>query len=120
MKHLQMSVMKKIKLGNQGLETPVEGLGCMGMTSLAGMTVYNPSNESDAIATIHRALEIGVNEPSQEAILHLQNSIMQCVAEKDLIGKAFNKARKAVRKRTAKIKTSTLKSSESTSTEQAS
>lgn len=56
-----MSSMKKIALGNQGLEVPVEGLGCMGMTTLAGNDVYGIADEKESIATIHKALEYGVN-----------------------------------------------------------
>ncbi|WP_310589735.1 aldo/keto reductase [Dyadobacter psychrotolerans] len=53
--------MKTIKLGGQGLEVPVEGLGCMGMTTLAGQEIYGSADEKEAIATIHRALELGIN-----------------------------------------------------------
>jgi len=56
-----MNTIKRIKLGSQGLETPIQGLGCMGMTSLAGANVYGKANEQEAIATIHRALELGIN-----------------------------------------------------------
>ena len=52
---------KTIALGRQGLEVPLEGLGCMGMTTLAGMTIYSPADETESIATIHRARELGVN-----------------------------------------------------------
>ena len=52
---------KTIALGNQGLHVPVEGLGCMGMTTLAGMTIYSPADETESLATIHRARELGVN-----------------------------------------------------------
>lgn len=53
--------MKKIALGSQGLIVPVEGLGCMGMTQIAGMDIYGKANEVEAIATIHRSLELGGN-----------------------------------------------------------
>ncbi|SFT27597.1 aldo/keto reductase [Mucilaginibacter polytrichastri] len=53
--------MKKINLGSQGLHVPVEGLGCMGMTTIAGGNIYGQANEQEAIATIHKALELGVN-----------------------------------------------------------
>jgi aryl-alcohol dehydrogenase-like predicted oxidoreductase len=55
-----MNTLKKIALGSQGLEVAVEGLGCMGMTTLAGMHVYGTADEAESIATIHRALELGV------------------------------------------------------------
>jgi aryl-alcohol dehydrogenase-like predicted oxidoreductase len=47
---------KKRRLGRQGLETSALGLGCMGMSEF-----YGTADESEAIATIHRALELGVN-----------------------------------------------------------
>ena len=48
--------MKKRRLGTQGLETSALGLGCMGMSEF-----YGTADEGEAIATIHRALELGVN-----------------------------------------------------------
>ena len=56
-----MSTIKRVALGSQGLEVPIEGLGCMGMTTLAGMTIYSPADETESLATIHRARELGVN-----------------------------------------------------------
>ena len=53
--------MKTVKLGSQGLEVPRLGLGCMGMTSLAGMEIYGKADEAEAIATIHRSLHLGGN-----------------------------------------------------------
>ena len=47
--------MDKRTLGSQGLEVSSEGLGCMGMSEF-----YGPSDETEAIATIHRALDLGV------------------------------------------------------------
>ncbi|MDJ0798338.1 MAG: aldo/keto reductase [Calothrix sp. MO_167.B12] len=47
--------METRKLGTQGLEVSVLGLGCMGMSEF-----YSGRNEKEAIATIHRALEMGV------------------------------------------------------------
>lgn len=51
----------KIKLGSQGLEVSAEGLGCMGMTTIAGGDIYGKADEQESIATIHRALELGIN-----------------------------------------------------------
>ncbi len=56
-----MNSVPTIALGSQGLHVPIEGLGCMGMTTLAGMTVYSPADETESLATIHRARELGVN-----------------------------------------------------------
>lgn len=43
------------KLGRAGLEVSSLGLGCMGMSQS-----YGPTDERESIATIHRAIEIGV------------------------------------------------------------
>jgi aryl-alcohol dehydrogenase-like predicted oxidoreductase len=48
--------MGKRGLGTQGLEVSVLGLGCMGMSEFYGTT-----DEGEAIATIHRALELGID-----------------------------------------------------------
>ncbi len=53
--------MKTVKLGSQGLQVPEVGLGCMGMTTLAGSDIYGKADEAEAIATIHRSLELGGN-----------------------------------------------------------
>ena len=47
--------MNQRKLGTQGLVVSAEGLGCMGMSEFYGTT-----DEAEAIATIQRALELGV------------------------------------------------------------
>jgi aryl-alcohol dehydrogenase-like predicted oxidoreductase len=44
------------KLGTQGLTVSAMGLGCMGMSF-----AYGTADEREAIATIHRALDLGVN-----------------------------------------------------------
>jgi aryl-alcohol dehydrogenase-like predicted oxidoreductase len=47
--------MKQRKLGNEGLEVSSLGLGCMGMSES-----YGPTDAHEAVATIHRALDLGV------------------------------------------------------------
>src|SRR6266496_418505 len=46
--------LEKRKLGKQGLEVSAIGLGCMGMS-----TSYGPADETESIAAIHRAIELG-------------------------------------------------------------
>jgi aryl-alcohol dehydrogenase-like predicted oxidoreductase len=47
-------MMQKRKLGSQGLEVSAIGLGCMGMSQS-----YGPADETESIATLHRAIELG-------------------------------------------------------------
>jgi aryl-alcohol dehydrogenase-like predicted oxidoreductase len=47
---------KTRRLGAQGLQTFPIGLGCMGMSEF-----YGPSNDNESIATIDRALDLGIN-----------------------------------------------------------
>jgi aryl-alcohol dehydrogenase-like predicted oxidoreductase len=48
--------MERRRLGTQGLEVSAEGLGCMGMSEF-----YGPTDDSEAVDTIHRALSLGVD-----------------------------------------------------------
>jgi aryl-alcohol dehydrogenase-like predicted oxidoreductase len=56
-----MNQIEKTNLGTQGLVVPLVGLGCMGMTKIAGMDIYGQANEKESVATIHRSLELGGN-----------------------------------------------------------
>jgi aryl-alcohol dehydrogenase-like predicted oxidoreductase len=48
--------MKYRKLGNTGVELSATGLGCMGMSF-----AYGPTDDAESIATLHRALDLGIN-----------------------------------------------------------
>jgi len=47
--------MDHIALGSQGLSVSRQGLGCMGMSDF-----YGDTDDSESIATVHRALDLGV------------------------------------------------------------
>ena len=48
--------MNRRNLGSEGLVVSSLGLGCMGMSEF-----YGTADEEESIATIHRALELGIN-----------------------------------------------------------
>jgi aryl-alcohol dehydrogenase-like predicted oxidoreductase len=48
--------MEQRKLGTQGLTVSALGLGCMGMS-----WAYGTADEAEAIATIHEAIDLGIN-----------------------------------------------------------
>ena len=55
-RHFAKDGMKHVKLGSQGLTVSVEGLGCMGMSAF-----YGPSDEAENLATLARAIELGID-----------------------------------------------------------
>ncbi|KAB0669803.1 aldo/keto reductase [Oryzomonas sagensis] len=76
--------MEQRTLGTQGLVVSAQGLGCMGMSDF-----YGRRDEAEAIATIHRALELGVTM--------LDTSDMYGpFTNEELVGRAIKGKRKAV------------------------
>ena len=76
--------MKKRKLGTQGLVVSEQGLGCMGMSEFYGAT-----DETESIATLHRALEVGIDFfDTSDAYGPYKNE--------ELLGKAFRTRRNSV------------------------
>ncbi len=76
-----VAAMKMRKLGNSGLDVSAMGLGCMGMSEF-----YGAADDKKSIATIHRALEMGVN--------FLDTADMYGVGKnEELIGRAMRQRR---------------------------
>jgi aryl-alcohol dehydrogenase-like predicted oxidoreductase len=48
--------MEQMRLGKQGFTVPLMRLCCMGMSD-----AYRPADETESIAAIHRALQLGIN-----------------------------------------------------------
>jgi len=75
---------KKRKLGTTGLVVSEQGLGCMGMSEFYGAT-----DETESIATLHRALELGIDFfDTSDAYGPYKNE--------ELLGKAFRTRRNDV------------------------
>ena len=76
--------MRKRQLGSEGPEVSAIGLGCMGMT-----IQYGELNDEQSIATIHHALDIGVD-------LINSSDMYGFGKNEELIAKAINDRRKEV------------------------
>src|ERR1700681_4156833 len=76
--------LSKRKLGRQGLEVPAIGLGCMGMSQS-----YGPADETESIATLHRAIELGCTFLDTA-------EVYGPFANEDLIGRALKGRRDVV------------------------
>ena len=79
--------MKQRKLGTQGLTVPALGLGCMGMSEF-----YGTRDDHESIATIHRALDLGVNFLDTA-------DVYGCGINEELVGKAIKIGRASCRER---------------------
>src|SRR5436309_15560705 len=72
------------KLGMNGPTVSALGLGCMGMTG-----IYVEPNEPESIATIHRAIDLGVN-------LIVTSDAYGAGANEELVGRAIKGKRNRV------------------------
>ncbi|MGB3400651.1 MAG: aldo/keto reductase [Candidatus Deferrimicrobiaceae bacterium] len=76
--------MKKRALGKSGLAVSALGLGCMGMSEFYGLT-----DQKEAIATIHRAIDLGVDFLDTSDVYGLGRN-------EDLVGQAIRDRRDKV------------------------
>jgi aryl-alcohol dehydrogenase-like predicted oxidoreductase len=72
------------KLGNSSLKISALGLGCMGMSEF-----YGPQQEEESVATIHRALDLGINFLDTA-------DVYGCGKNEELVGRALEGRREQV------------------------
>src|SRR4051794_37689257 len=77
-------MLKKRKLGTQGLVVSEQGLGCMGMSEF-----YGPRDDAESLRTIDRALELGVTFLDTA-------DVYGPLANEELVGKALRGRRERV------------------------
>src|SRR6266853_5165930 len=82
--HTKRSAMDTRKLGKHGPAVSALGLGCMGMTG-----IYGEPNEAESIATIHRAIDLGIN-------LIVTSDAYAAGANEELVGRAIKGKRNRV------------------------
>jgi hypothetical protein len=72
--HWKGNHMNQRKLGTQGLTVSALGLGCMGMSEF-----YGSRDDQESIATIHRALALGVSrQDAPDLPMDLSEAIPDC------------------------------------------
>lgn len=76
--------MKMRKLGSGGPTVSALGLGCMGMTG-----IYGEPNDTESIATLHRAVDLGIN-------LIVTSDAYAAGVNEELVGRALGPMREKV------------------------
>ena len=82
--------MQTRKLGTHGLEVSAQGLGCMGMSEF-----YGPQDDTEAITTIHRAIDLGITffDTADEPLVRERDEVRQRAPRGRLLGRHERPAR---------------------------